>query len=608
MDVKDFLNRLDGVKASGSGWAAKCPAHDDQHASLSISAGEDGRILLKCHGGCKTESITAALGLTVKDLFPAPRKKERPAPVATYNYPGGVQKLRYADESFSWRRPDGSGGWIWDRKGVPPSLYVAGELGGAVCICEGEKDCDSLHRLGYNAASGADGAGHGKWKKEYTEQLKGSAVVIFQDNDKQGQDYAQETASALYGAGISSKVLDLRTVWPEIPEKADISDLIARFGEDRACEMIVQLIRDTPDWTPAASPFLACFKTLATFEEQEATWLIPGWVPEAQITLMAADGGIGKTTLWCNMVAGISSGRACFLDPPGHTRKPQKVAFLTTEDSVRKQLRRKLRLTGADLGNILTPDFMADKEGLLRGLKFGSREMEQFVRYFRPALVVFDPVQGFVPADINMGSRNAMRDLMAPLISLGEETGATFLVVCHTNKRAKAWGRDRIADSADLWDISRSVLMAGYTETQGVRYLSQEKNNYASLQETLLFSIDDAGQIRPEGTSWKRDREYTQDAATATAAPTRTDCEDWILSKLEEAGGAVPSRDLEDAAEKAGYSFRTLRRAKEELKQSGKVRYFPTGSAKGGNRVWHIERVDLFSELSDDEAVPWDKM
>lgn len=99
-----------------------------------------------------------------------------------------------------------------------------------------------------------------------------------------------------------------------------------------------------------------------------------------------------------------------------------------------------------------------------------------------------------------------MRDCMAPLISLGEETGTTFIVVCHTNKRPKASGRDRIADSADLWDVSRSVLMAGYTEDQGVRYLSNEKNNYTTLQETLLFTIDNSGQAHAEGTSWKRDR------------------------------------------------------------------------------------------------------
>lgn len=351
--------------------------------------------------------------------------------------------------------------------------------------------------------------------------------------------------------------------------------------------------------------FLSCFKTLDAFEEEEATWLVPGWIPEGQITLMAADGGVGKTSTWCNLIAAISSGRRCILDPPDYTRTARTVAFLTTEDSVRKKLKKKLRLAGANMANIITPDFLADKEGVLRGLKFGTHEMEVFIRHFRPALCVFDPVQGFIPPDINMGSRNAMRDCMAPLISLGEETGTTFIVVCHTNKRKGAWGRDRIADSADLWDISRSVLMAGYTEDQGVRYLSNEKNNYAELQETLLFTIDSNGQAQTEGRSWKRDKEYTLENSASTAAPKKEDCKEWILRELEKAGGALPSKDLESSAEAAGYSFRTLRRAKEALKNTGQIKYFQTGGQK--EKVWHIQRVvqQTFMELPDDTPAPW---
>ena len=352
-------------------------------------------------------------------------------------------------------------------------------------------------------------------------------------------------------------------------------------------------------------PFFNCFKTLDDFEEEEATWLVPGWIPEGQITLMAADGGVGKTTVWVNILAAVSNGRRCILDPPEMTREPLKTAFLTTEDSVRKKLKRKLRLAGANMANILTPDFMADRDGALRGLKFGSQDMERFVRHFKPSLCVFDPVQGFIPPDINMGSRNAMRDCMAPLIALGEETGCTFLVVCHTNKRKGAWGRDRIADSADLWDVSRSVLMAGYTEDEGIRYLSNEKNNYAELRDTLLFSIDDDGQVHREGTSWKRDREFTQEAAVNVSAPRREDCKAWILNALDSTGGALPSKELEQTAKAAGYSYATLRRAKDELKASKEIKFFQTGGSK--DKVWHVQKVDaqIFTELPSDTPTPW---
>lgn len=553
-----------------------------------------------------------ALGLTMSDLYPEATPSQAFSArgtvdnfTAIYEYPGGVQKCRRPDKSFAWRRPDGKGGWIWNRKDVPHSLYIRGDLDSLVCVAEGEKDVDTLHGLGLTAASGADGAGPGKWRKEYSQQLKGLPVVIFQDNDAVGRAFAAETAAALHGVADSVKVLDLSLVWPEIPEHGDVSDMVAAVGAVNACDLIFSLIKDTQEWKPEQDdPFLSCFKTLDSFEEQEARWLVPGWLPEGQITLLAADGGIGKTTLWVNLLAAISSGQRCILDPPGYTRAAQTVAFLTTEDSVRKKLKRKLLDAGADEKRILSPDFVGDKEGVLRGLKFGSAEMEKFIRYYRPALCVFDPVQGFVPPDINMGSRNAMRDCMAPLISLGEETGTSFLVVCHTNKRKGASGRDRIADSADLWDVSRSVIMAGTTDEQGVRYLSQEKNNYARLQDTVLFEITDDGQAQSTGTTWKRDREFMQDFAASVAAPRREDCREWFLQQLDTEGGAIASKELEARAKNAGYSAATLRRVKDELKQSHMIRYFSTGSPKTGDKAWHIERLNLHV-LPDDTEVPW---
>lgn len=310
--------------------------------------------------------------------------------------------------------------------------------------------------------------------------------------------------------------------------------------------------------------FLECFKTLDSFVEEEAKWIIPGWMPEEQITLLAADGGLGKTSLWVNILSALSSGGPCILDPPGFSRKPMKVAFCTTEDSVSKKLKKKLREAGADESNIITMDISSDKSGELRGFKFGTPQMAAFVRHYKPTLCVYDPVQGFIPSDVNMGSRNAMRDCMAPLIALGEEVGTTFLIIAHTNKRKGASGRDRIADSADLWDVARSVWMVGYTDDQGVRYLSNEKNNYAQLQETQLFSIDHTGQVQFEGTSSKRDREYQQDYAANTAKPKLDDCKEWIIKKLEEEG-TMELGNLERAARAAGYSQHTYRRAKESL-------------------------------------------
>lgn len=186
MSINEVLSRLQCVKGGNGQWSAHCPAHNDTHGSLSIFTGQDGRILFNCHAGCSVDAIAGALGLSVKDLF-EDKPKVKPQIQAIYTYPSGVQKLRRTDKSFVWRRPDGKGGWIYNRQGIPHSLYIAGELTGPVFICEGEKDADNLHQLGCNAASGEDGAGPGKWHKEYTEQLRGLHVSIFQDNDDVGK-------------------------------------------------------------------------------------------------------------------------------------------------------------------------------------------------------------------------------------------------------------------------------------------------------------------------------------------------------------------------------------------------------------------------------------
>jgi hypothetical protein len=69
--VEMLLAKLSGVRKAGNGWSARCPAHEDRKASLSVAEGGDGTALLKCHAGCNTGAILAAVGLRLADLFPS---------------------------------------------------------------------------------------------------------------------------------------------------------------------------------------------------------------------------------------------------------------------------------------------------------------------------------------------------------------------------------------------------------------------------------------------------------------------------------------------------------------------------------------------------------
>ena len=313
---------------------ARCPCHDDKKQSLSIGRGQKG-VVLKCQAGCDTRDIIARIGLRSCDLFyeqEKPQGKRRI--VATYNYPGGVQKLRYSDKSFSWRQPDGKGGWIYSRKGIKHSLYIAGELSDGIAVVEGEKDADNLHRLGWDAVSGADGAGPGKWKPEYTEQLKGLSVCIFQDNDDVGKAYAQETAAALRNVCKSVYLFDLSKVWPDIPLHADVSDLVEKFGDEKACEMIAQLATSTPEWEPTKEPDIFdsfgfySVPDLTPEEKKPPEFIVDGMIP-CGMTFLSGAPKIRKSFMALQIASAVATGSP-FLS---HNTTQCDVAYLDLEGS-----------------------------------------------------------------------------------------------------------------------------------------------------------------------------------------------------------------------------------------------------------------------------------
>lgn len=69
-DPELLLSRLEGVRKSQNGWTARCPAHADRHASLSVAVGDQGRLLAHCFSGCSIGQVLGAVGLSVSDLFP----------------------------------------------------------------------------------------------------------------------------------------------------------------------------------------------------------------------------------------------------------------------------------------------------------------------------------------------------------------------------------------------------------------------------------------------------------------------------------------------------------------------------------------------------------
>src|SRR4030095_1623732 len=86
MDIVTLLRKFERVKKkNGQGFSARCPSHEDRKNSLTITEA-DGKILIKCFAGCDAQSVTAAVGLKLSDLFADQKDRPRDPVVKQYIY------------------------------------------------------------------------------------------------------------------------------------------------------------------------------------------------------------------------------------------------------------------------------------------------------------------------------------------------------------------------------------------------------------------------------------------------------------------------------------------------------------------------------------------
>jgi hypothetical protein len=261
--VELLLSKLPGARKAGNGWSARCPAHSDRKASLSVSAGDDGAALVKCHAGCDTTAIVSAVGLKLSDLF-APKSGAKPSvngkptstgrTFATANEAVAELECKHGKRSalwtyhnangepigviVRWEKPGGkdirpvsrhADGWRIGAMPDPRPLYGLPDLTNAklVIVCEGEKAAAAARALGFTAttsAGGSQAAAKTDWRP-----LAGKVVWIIPDNDVPGRKYADIVA------GILAKLTPAPVVriveLPGLPDKGDIVDWIEAHGD-----------------------------------------------------------------------------------------------------------------------------------------------------------------------------------------------------------------------------------------------------------------------------------------------------------------------------------------------------------------------------------------
>ena len=348
MTLDDLLAKFDKVKRNGERYLAKCPAHTDGTASLQISVGTGGNLLLKCFAGCGIESICAALNIKMSDLFAKPREKKDSAPpprievkpklVKTYDYLDARGRLVYQAcrleapditkpcgyaKSFRQRRPNPkfdatqpedrntNPKWLFNMDGVTRSLYHLPQIMAAseVWLLEGEKDADNVAELlGVVATTNVGGAK--KWLDAYTDSLEGKDVVICGDNDAPGKEHVDMVFESIAGKVKSARII-------ELPEKfKDASEFIEGRGDKAKEELLALREKSAVFHKGLRVPVYSMAEIEPAFEREVEALETSGvslgkWLPAlsrldpliaGDLVLVIAGTGVGKTALAQNFV------------------------------------------------------------------------------------------------------------------------------------------------------------------------------------------------------------------------------------------------------------------------------------------------------------------
>lgn len=569
MQLDEFLGRLDKVKGSGKQYTALCPAHNDNKQSLSVSVGDNGKILLNCHTGCTAKEIVNAMGLTMQDLFTEPPRKtrEKNTVIATYNYTdknGNLlnTKTRWSDKSFSWSHKE-NGKWKKGHKGEAV-LYNLPAVASSkrIYVVEGEKDVETLKAYQKVAVCSAHGAGTGKWLPQYTEALKGKEIVIIQDNDDKGKEFARETANALIDVAESVKVIDLTQEWDTLKEHGDISDVFEMQEAKDVLTKLEALETVTPLYEKKEKIHKQEITCLVNVEELEVKWLWYPYIPLGKITLLQADPGTGKTFLCLSLAATVSKGGHFYGEYLKTYKQPANVIYQTAEDGLSDTIKPRLRAMNPDFSKI----FVINED--MEGLTLSDERIEEAFKTCNPKLLIIDPLQAYLGANIDMHRANAVRPVLSRIAILAEKYECAVIFIMHMSKMSQSKALYRGLGSIDIPAVARSVLVLGiHPEDETKRIMCHEKSSLAKHGKSIIFHIDfdNGGVVFDEFCDIKAN-DILNPQLIKRGKPRHTLDETMeMLGELLGVEGVAKLKDIQSWQRANGVSEKTLYRAKSEL-------------------------------------------
>ena len=197
-------------------------------------------------------------------------------------------------------------------------------------------------------------------------------------------------------------------------------------------------------------------------------------------------------------------------------------------------------------------------------LTLSDERIEKAIIENNARLVIIDPIQAYLGADVDMNRANEVRPIFMRLGQVAQRTGCAILLIGHLNKAAGMQSLQRGLGSIDIAAAVRSVLFIGKLKHDPtMRVLTHEKSSLAPPGASLAFSLGDEGGFR-----WVGEYDITADEMLSGIEPqreTKTQQAKDLICALLAGGKQVLSEDIDKAALERGIPGRTVRNAKREL-------------------------------------------
>ena len=298
-------------------------------------------------------------------------------------------------------------------------------------------------------------------------------------------------------------------------------------------------------------------------EIEKIDWLLYPFIPFGKVTIVQGDPGEGKTTMVLQIIAKLTKGEAVLpsgSDEPALEEKtmalePVNVIYQTAEDGLGDTIKPRLLSAGADCSRVMVID---DND---QALTMMDARLEEAIIQTKARLVVLDPIQGFLGADVDMHRANEIRPLMKRVAVLAEKYHCAIILIGHMNKNSNGKSSYRGLGSIDFQAAARSVLIVGRIKDEPeIRVVCHVKSSLAPEGKSIAFRLD-----KDTGFEWIG--EYDISADDLLSGDNRGQKIHEAKEFLKEilVSGSVAQTKVAEEAESRGIKKKTLWNAKKEL-------------------------------------------